>query len=433
MSQRQHGPGRAATAPAPEPRPQATAAYLPRNVVNAPELKSAIAARSTARGDDAPVQAWLGNHFFRWLIGSFEHAVAIRSLQHYTELLGPSAEVPAWFVKQCAAAPASGFYIDPQHPFLLDRERLLVEFLNARRGTRLAEKLQRITCPMAFEMWDKEHARMQARRGKGWVPSSGRALRHCLRTPNGVVFEFVPDNEHLREEMAYESFHMQHCLGQFADKKRLSGGYGEQYASSAQKGSLRLFTLRDGSNQPHVTLSLHVNGDSLSIDQIKGKQNRHPVHKYVADVLQFLRWLGVTAERHADCDGMGLVYEKRGDGSGEWKFVTELGDPDLLLSVICSTPHLAEHFEHPPAAFQWLMLSINPSYLARLKNVDPAVAAAAGIAKPDSPPVLGDTLPAPRWLEHWRGDGVPDGDTLYQVEGIPIGHGPRWLSRLFGA
>ncbi|WP_430393673.1 hypothetical protein [Burkholderia cenocepacia] len=87
---------------------------------------------------------------------------------------------------------------------------------------------------MALDMWEREHQRMQARRDKGWVPSSGLALREVLRTPNGIVFEFVGDHAALREELAYESYYMQHCLGQFADRRRLRGGYGEQYAQAAR-------------------------------------------------------------------------------------------------------------------------------------------------------------------------------------------------------
>jgi hypothetical protein len=39
--------------PIPTPPPAATAVSLPRDVVNAPEVKAAIARRSAERGDDA--------------------------------------------------------------------------------------------------------------------------------------------------------------------------------------------------------------------------------------------------------------------------------------------------------------------------------------------------------------------------------------------
>jgi len=253
---------------------------------------------------------------------------------------------------------------------------------------------------------------MQARRSKGWVPSSGLALREVLRTPNGTFFEFDGSHAALREEMAYESYHMQHCLGQFASLKKLSGGYGEQYAQAAQDGRLRLFTLRGAGNLPHVTISLDVAADGLRVDQIKGKQNRHPVRKYADDVLQFLRALPPRGERHADCEGMGLVFEPEaaappaeGGTAGQWKFVTEVVDAGFLLSVMSANFHLIEHFERPSAALQWLLLRIAPHELGRLRYVDPAVAAAARLTLPEKslPPMLRD-LPA----------------AACEIEGIPL-------------
>ncbi|MDN7425369.1 hypothetical protein [Burkholderia sp. AU45388] len=407
----------------------AASAYRPRDVVNAPDIKTAIARRSAERGDPAEIRAWLGNHFFRWVVGAFEQARPLASLSDYRALAGVDRPAPEWLVRRfrgqsasapSEASPASGptpaaekaslYFIDPEHMLLIDRERVLVEFLRSRAGTRLAQKLQRITCAMALDMWEREHQRMQARRDKGWVPSSGLALREVLRTPNGIVFEFVGDHAALREELAYESYYMQHCLGQFADRRRLRGGYGEQYAQAARDGRLRLFTLRGAGNQPHVTISLQASGDGLRIDQIKGKQNRHPVRRYADDVRQFLRALAPRGERHPDCEGMGLVFEPDAPGAatGAWTFVTDVRSSDHLLSVMSENFHLIEHFEQPPAVLQWLLLRNAPYALGQLRQIDPAVAAAARHALP------ADALPAAH---------LPDAATAaaaFEIEGIAI-------------
>jgi len=399
--------------PAPATNPSPANAYLPRDVVNAPEVKAAITRRSTERGDEPDMQAWLRNHFFRWAIGSFEHVVPLRSIADYQAVTGTGDPVPEWLARllrpSAAGAGKDCWYLDPEHLLLIERERVLVEFLRSRRGTRLEQKLQRINCFMALTMWEQEHQRMQSRRSKGWVPSSGLALREVLRTPNGVIFEFDGRHAALREEMAYESYHMQHCLGQFASLKKLSGGYGEQYAQAAQDGRLRLFTLRSAGNMPHVTISLAVHPDGLRVDQIKGKQNRHPIRKYADDVLQFLRTVAPRGERHPDCEGMGLVFEPRATAqdpsAGQWKFVTEVGDANYLLSVMSANFHLAEHFEQPPAVLQWLLLRIAPGELARLRQIDPGVAAAARLTLPH------DALPAA--LRE-----MPAG--ACEIEGIPL-------------
>ncbi|VWC60520.1 hypothetical protein BLA18112_00930 [Burkholderia lata] len=405
----------------------AAPAYRPRDVVNAPDIKAAIARRSAERGDPDDIRAWLGNHFFRWVVGAFEQAQPLDSLADYRALAGAGRPAPDWLVRRFRPQPASGaaaepvplpavepkplYFIDPEHMLLTDRERVLVEFLRSRAGTRLAQKLQRITCTMALDMWEREHQRMQVRRDKGWVPSSGLALREVLRTPNGIVFEFAGDHAALREELAYESYYMQHCLGQFADRRRLRGGYGEQYAQAAQEGRLRLFTLRGAGNQPHVTISLQVTGNGLRIDQIKGKQNRHPVRRYADDVRQFLRTLAPRGERHPDCEGMGLVFEPETTGAavGEWTFVTDVRSPDHLLSVMSENFHLIEHFPQPPAVLQWLLLRNAPYALGQLRQIDPAVAAAARHALP------ADALPAER-----EPGGAPPVTTAFEIEGITI-------------
>lgn len=396
--------------PPPTASSPSTAAYLPRDVLNAPEVKAAIARRSSERGDDADMAAWLRNHFFRWAIGSFEHVLPVQSVADYQAAAGSGKPVPEWLARllqpRADAAAKICWYLDPDHLLLIERERVLVEFLRSRRGTRLEQKLQRINCFMALAMWEQEHQRMQARRSKGWVPSSGLALREVLRTPNGVIFEFDGQHAALREEMAYESYHMQHCLGQFASLKKLSGGYGEQYAQATQDGRLRLFTLRSAGNLPHVTISLTVHADGLRVDQIKGKQNRHPIRRYADDVLQFLRTVPPRGERHADCEGMGLVFEPEAAGapSGRWKFVTDVADANHLLSVMSANFHLIEHFEQPPPALQWLLLRIAPRELARLRQVDPAVAAAARLM---------------------RAHAAPPADAAYGIEGIPLDFVPE--------
>ncbi len=37
--------------------------YSPRNIINAPDVKSAIISRSEQRDDGSSIQRWLSNHF----------------------------------------------------------------------------------------------------------------------------------------------------------------------------------------------------------------------------------------------------------------------------------------------------------------------------------------------------------------------------------
>ena len=107
-----------------------------------------------------------------------------------------------------------------------------MEFLSRKCGTRLESKLQRITCYVAFRMREEEHEKMLQRREKGWQPSEQNTVKSILDVPDGKIVEFDASHSNLRREMAYESWHMQHCVGQFDDRKNLTGGYGEYYAKS---------------------------------------------------------------------------------------------------------------------------------------------------------------------------------------------------------
>lgn len=174
---------------------------------------------------------------------------------------------------------------------------------------------------------------------------------------------------------------MQHCVGDFDNKGELSGGYGDYYARQMEQQKLRLFSLRDDNNIPHVTISLVVGNNGLSIDQIKGKQNRHPIKKYANDVLSLLRHLQPLPERHADCEGMGIVYESTPEYS-DCKFITHIHDLNFLLNVLHDNFHLMEHFPTPPVALQWLLLHSAPEALRYLQVVDPNVATAAEMLFP---------------------------------------------------
>ncbi len=113
---------------------------------------------------------------------------------------------------------------------------------------------------------------MQRLREQGWYPSNSEALKPVMAVNNGVLAEFDATNPGLRSEMAGESRHMQHCVGDF-DNKGALGGYGDYYARQIEQQKLRLFSLRDGNNIP-TSQPPAVGNNGLSIDQIKGQ--RHP-------------------------------------------------------------------------------------------------------------------------------------------------------------
>lgn len=335
--------------------------YAPRNALNADQLKRGIAERSKARGDAPEVGKWLLNHFYRHLVGNFEPARRILTLEQAVEVLG--AEPPPWVArhlgdagKDSQQAPAPLVWVDPQQAPLLAEEALLVEFLTSRQGTALAGKLDRINCPQALALWQKEHAQMAARVEQGWRQSQPEALLTRVTTTEHVLQELRPESPLLRAEMAFESYVMRHCLGQFADRRALTGGYGERYAEAVEQRRMRVFSFRDGQGQPHITISLIVQGDgTLTVEQVKGKQNRPPVERYYQDLLQCLNALGTDQQTPADCIAIGIVRTEAG-----WLRIEEVSDPTAQTRLVARYPQLYERLDAPSAMVEWLVAGRQP-------------------------------------------------------------------------
>ncbi|POA31765.1 MULTISPECIES: hypothetical protein [unclassified Pseudomonas] len=335
--------------------------YAPRNALNADQLKRGIAERSKARGDAPEVGKWLLNHFYRHLVGNFEPARRILTLEQAVEALG--TEPPSWVARhlsdagkdsQQALAPL--VWVDPQQAPLLAQEALLVEFLTSRQGTALAGKLDRINCPQALALWQKEHVQMTARVEQGWRQSQTEALLTRVTTAEHVLQELRPESSLLRAEMAFESYVMRHCLGQFADRRALTGGYGERYAEAVEQRRMRVFSFRDGQGQPHITISLIVQADgTLTVEQVKGKQNRPPVERYYQDLLQCLNALGTDQQTPADCIAIGIVRTEAG-----WLRIEEVSDPTAQTRLVARYPQLYERLDAPSAMVEWLVAGRQP-------------------------------------------------------------------------
>ncbi|WP_210712248.1 hypothetical protein [Pseudomonas sp. MWU349] len=353
--------------------------YAPRNLLNADEQKRGITQRSQQRRDEQAVQGWLLNHFYRHLVGNFEPARRIRSLDDACTALG-SDSVPAWvngYFERAAKAqsedPAKALaplvWIDPQDPQLLHQEAQLVEFLTSRKGTALEGKLDRITCPQALALWEREHAQMAARVDQGWRQSSAQALTVTLTCAEHTWVELRPQSPLLRAEMAFESYVMRHCLGQFADRRALTGGYGERYAESVEQQSMRVFSLRDAQGQPHITVSLITQDDgALTVEQVKGKQNRPPVERYFHDLLRFLNTLGTDQQTPADCIAIGIVRTEAG-----WLRIEEVSDPQTQTRLVARYPQLFRRLEAPSAMVEWLVAARQSDLLLEVVPQAPTV------------------------------------------------------------
>lgn len=343
-------PGNVAGMDSPAPSSPPTA----RDVINADAIRAAIARRSQQRRDHPDIARWLRSHFFRWVVNRFAQVLPVRSEDNWRVCMSAQAPAP-WFLRKLAHGGADMIYIDPEHHLLREHELRMVEFFAARLDTRLAGKFHRIAFAAADAAWRRDHERMQRRSRRGWWPSQPHALAEIAATPNGRFVELRASGHTLRAELAYESFHMQHCLGQFAQRERLEGGYGEHYARNCEQGRIRLFSLRDEHNRPHVTVSLALELGEWSLEQIKGKQNTVPAAKYLPDVLALLDRLRPHDGGCGDLLLLGLVAAG-GDGEAGYVAFGELDDVARQRALLAAYPHLLGHHPAPGPLEQWLGL-----------------------------------------------------------------------------
>ncbi len=347
-------------------QPLARHIYAARDVVNAPEIKASIAKRSALRSDTTDIAAWLGNHFYRQVVGNFKATapslIEIKSIEDAHARFNP-APIPDWVrarlrVREASAAPL--WWVDVNAPKLLELEALLLEFLQSRRGTALEGKLMRVNCPQALALWAQEHAAFEAKAAAGWIEHTPEAVIPVWQGTQGAFVEFAPGSAALRREMAYESQMMRHCLGQFANRKACTGGYGEHYARACEQGTMRLFSYRTLENHPKITISASVKADgTLEIDQIKGKQNRPPIARYQKEVIDFLNTLSTNFFAPPDANAMGLVRGRRG-----WCTLAEVRDEADQISIISNAPALIGQLPAPSALVQWLVAAKMDSALA---------------------------------------------------------------------
>ena len=391
-----------------------------RDVVNAPSLRQAIVRRSNSRRDPADLRRWFENHFFRWTVGQFEHVVPVVSLEAWAVCAGKEP-VPDWFRAKLAAGCRDMVYIDPEHRLLREQELRMLEFLQARRHRLPPERLQRITAEAAARGWETDHVRMQRKQRRGWRPSDPLALEEVVATPHGRFVELRGSRTVLRAELSYESFHMQHCLGQFADRELLEGGYGDHYAKACEEGRLRLFSLRDANNQPHVTVSLVEDFGEWAVDQIKGKQNEVPLPRYLPDLQQFLNALRPRPNDSADLLGVGLVAQPlpatpEGPSGFAYRRFAEVHPVEVRHDLLAVSPSLAAHLPAPDQSTQWLILAAAGAPCVQ----QAAVAAASALTAGDAPTTAAN-------LQAWFAGRFPRAPSLLQEV-----DGRHWLRRLMG-
>ena len=109
---------------------------------------------------------------------------------------------------------------------------------------------------------------------KKWIKTNQNKAKTIVSKPEvglEVVYDFKDGYKMVKltnkEQCSREGELMGHCVG----------GY--------DPGRVDLISLRDKDNNPHVTMEISHNGE---VKQIKGKQNRTPIPKYIVYIKKYL-------------------------------------------------------------------------------------------------------------------------------------------------
>lgn len=319
------------------------------NIINLPDVEryaDEIAKRCTFEAG----QNWLRERVRRYLINNETSASRITSLT-------PNA--PDWLTTRFnEKVPLYRF--SPQ-PALKGRLDHVADWLNsmatvsstpqkgtkeqalAREAADMLRKFTKLSLEQGFEHTDKWFERLNAISSEREADDDDHDnLKPVLETPQGMWFELMS-----QDCLSREGKLMGHCVG--------GGGY-----KVGPNGSVRIFSLRDANNQPHITIE--VSRDDGLIQQIKGKENKAPIAKYVAPLLAFLNHtkLRVSGAGQHDLDRTGLVYDESSDSYTTVRAQSELLH-DFGNGLVLTRQRAANH----PLHMLWFKDVMQASYNVR--------------------------------------------------------------------
>jgi len=341
-----------------------------RNVINIQEIKEMLDVYATKKNLSNAVDSWLQKSFLRWLINSFPYVQVVQSKECYGSLV--QGKIPSWF--QPDKIEIQYIYIEVEHReigIFLDR---CSEFLES-RDERMVHKFPRMTVEHVLAKWEEEHQRIETKE-RLYQETTTQGLERVFEFENLHVVHFKSQHKELSLEMARESALMQHCLGEFDDDLLGEGGYGEYYIKKVRKKKIELFSLRDEKNMPHATIALYKKNGHYRLEQIKGKQNRSPIERYVSASVAFFNFLDVRYEHHSDTFGMGVVYIK-----GKSRTIENIEDESIQELLVASDSTMIHKIKNPSKSTLWLAIVRSPAEIEHLPHATDAMKVTALLQK----------------------------------------------------
>lgn len=288
---------------------------LERNLINAGGIKARV---NQTLGDlnvtDPKIAQWFKKVYANWLQNDYAGVEQLHTADDWSRLMRSPA--PDWYTAKIGQEEM--LYADLDNEELRQIESKLAEYFSTLIGTPIhqnEQRMLRITVPQALEAWEQQHRQMQRQNQRALRKSAAQesmndATHVVMEFGDGAfVVEFKPRQEGgghdtvLRQALQAETRMMDGiCVGMFANTAELTGSHGETYAGGVERGTMRIFSIRDPDGKSHVTIEASQGGGGWHIRQVKGPANQAPSPKWTKHIKTLLNALKVPPDDYGQRD-----------------------------------------------------------------------------------------------------------------------------------
>jgi hypothetical protein len=243
-----------------------------RNIYNVKDVEDWIEwilSRQHLGPVDMKIKKWFRSTVRNYMINEFPHTYTVIDAN-----ISREDKDKQWIVQAIKSRDLYNVEVDTRYGdylieklnHVIDYFSYIIEHSDEIPKSLWIRNLDRISVKDAIQKSEEWTKWLAERDSAGW--EEGEEI--VKRTSDGFVVKRLISVAALNRE----GKEMQHCVGSYAD--------------AVEDEHVTIYSLRDGSNNPHVTIEVDKEDN---VQQIKGKQNNAPIEKYHGAVIEFLNWL----------------------------------------------------------------------------------------------------------------------------------------------
>ncbi len=259
-----------------------------RNILNIADIEQFTKQMAT-RAHSQQIKAWLTTMLPSYLKKTYQKTQPVDASEADRYFQG---ELPAWAENGLRTGDLLKVQLDNE---LREKVSQTVDYLESEAAQQ--HNLGRIPFEVALQRSEQWHQALAAVFNITDRKLDSDGIKLFKAYPYGFKWVILTDKACLD----HEGNIMGHCVG--------GGGYDERVTT----GNLTIFSLRDASNDSHVTAAIA----GKIVEQVKGKQNKAPIAIYRPYVIDLLNTLDAKSDMSYsdDLEDMGIFRGPKGFGS----------------------------------------------------------------------------------------------------------------------